>query len=450
MNRIHAKDTTQHRIRIGLTLIELMVALVIISLLAGIALPSVKETIRGQKLSRAASLVQSIIQEGQARSISRGGGGGILIERLGDANIYERCQSVRIRLVDAPPIYTGDTSSATARYQRFDGVDPNNPYLDTHFLLFDPGQAQMIRSADDIANDPTVRTLINIDDTLRLSAQGLPMTIGSIARLPSSASWTPWQRDASDIAPPSFLTDSTQYVQVQVYPREYNTDLRRHAGHDVSFSITRSPRFAIANPLDLPTGTVIDLTASGIGRYGNDFSPMFIERYDVSGIYVPNYMDDSKAPFGVGPFDYDAIIVLFGSRGEVSRVLGNYWNTSTNSVVFGDIPVTGDIYLLVGEGGQLKPFPEEQLEDQDTNPLTDEASDGTTPLLNAESIWVTIKARSGEVITSAWTDPTNNSTNLIPPPIGTPDNDVERGNRIQQVIGLTRTGAIETQDTGSR
>ena len=72
----------QRRTRSGFTLVELMVALAVISLLSAIALPAVKNSLRGQKVSRSASLLKSAIEEGRARSIASGGGGGIIIDRL--------------------------------------------------------------------------------------------------------------------------------------------------------------------------------------------------------------------------------------------------------------------------------------------------------------------------------------------------------------------------------
>ena len=54
------------------------------------------------------------------------------------------------------------------------------------------------------------------------------------------------------------------------------------------------------------------------------------------------------------------------------------------------------------------------------------------------------------VLDDVWIDPTDQNTSLIPAPLGSPDNDTQRAARTQQVISLTRSGATETQDTGSR
>lgn len=441
---MHAGNLPHRRPAVsGLTLIELMVALAIISVLAGISLPTVKTMIEGQRDSRAASVVQAAIEAGRARSIARGGGGGILIERLGNRNIFERSQAIQIRFVDAPPVYTGDTNHATVRYRNLvDPANPLNPGIDRHVVLFDNRQAQIIRSAMDISNE-VEPTLINIGNTMRLGNEGFPMTIVGFLRLPAGAPWVDWARPG-EAAPAGFPNN---YVTAVLAPQEAGTNLRRHNKRDMPFEIIRSPRPAIAMPSELPTGTAIDLTASGIGRYGNEFSPMEIQR---------NYLDANARPFATNTPDYGSILILFGARGEVSRVLATRWvvdpdgngDPSDSRPIYGDLPLTGDIHLLVGKLGQVKPLPPDQLEDNDPNPLQDEADDGTTPLLDPDSIWVTIKARTGEVITSAWTDPTDENLPLVPAVAGT-ENDAQRQTRIRTVIGRVRSGAVRSQDLGS-
>jgi type II secretory pathway pseudopilin PulG len=444
-----------------LTLVELLVALAVISVLAGIALPAVKNTLKGQRINRAASLLQSAIQEGRARAIASGGGG-VIIDRIGDETIQERSQSIRIRMADAPLPYTGDTAAATAKYQFIaDGSSagtgaaqiqnpagprgalpplpspaPTQPFRDHHVLLFDGSlQPQILRSARDIANG-ALPTLINPQDVIRIGNAGLPMRIERLVELTASTAppWAFWTTSE-----PMPILYPTNYVMVEVVPQEVNTDLRLYSGSDISFSISKSPRPAIAMPVEMPKGTAIDLTVSGIGRFGNEFSPMFVDG---------NYLTTTAAPFTSGTLDYHSIYILFGSRGEVSRVVSAALVSGVPQLV--EYPVTGDVHLLVGQAGETKTEPEEQLEDNDPNPLGDEAKNGTTPLLHAESIWVTIRARNGEVLSSPWidpTDPTDPATQLIPPVVGVPT-DASHQARIRTVIGRTRTAAVDSRDGG--
>ncbi|TWU47946.1 pilus assembly FimT family protein [Rubripirellula reticaptiva] len=421
------------RSRAALTLVELMVALAVISVLAGIALPTVKSTIQGQKLSRAATLLQSAIEEGRARSIATGGGGGIIIDRSGIENINQRCDSTRVRFATVSPPYTGDTPGATVKIGVATGTFVRNDVIS---IWFDPTSIQARRAVDDILAEQadstlTVRTKpINPGDFVQLGGGGLMLRATDVMQYGTVAF-----RNAAGITA-SQLSDAdvTNWVWIQVERMEPQLNLRRFVGQDVSFQINRSPRPAISMPVDLPRGTAIDLTSSGVGRFGNQFSPMFIDG---------NYIDTTLAPFVGTPRDYQSIYVLFGRRGEVSRVLGGVLSGGVIELL--EIPVTGDIFFLVGEGGEIKP--EDPLEDADSNPIEDAKKDGRTPLLDSSSIWVSIKVRSGEVIASPWIDPTDSTSNLIGGAPTVPTN-ATRQKRIEDVLGRTRSAAVEVREDG--
>ncbi|MGB7325766.1 MAG: prepilin-type N-terminal cleavage/methylation domain-containing protein [Rubripirellula sp.] len=428
-----ARPAESLRSRAALTLVELMVALAVISVLAGIALPTVKSTIQGQKLSRAATLLQSAIEEGRARSIATGGGGGIIIDRSGIENINQRCDSTRVRFATVSPPYTGDTPGSTVKIGVANGAFVRNDVIS---IWFDPTSIQARRAVDDILAeqaDPTltVRTKpINPGDFIQLDNGGLMLRATDVMRYGTVAF-----RDAAGITAAQLSdVDVVNWVWIEVERLEPQLNLRRFVGQDVSFQVNRSPRPAISMPVDLPRGTAIDLTSSGIGRFGSQFSPMFIDG---------NYIDTTLAPFVGTPRDYQSIYVLFGRRGEVARVLGGVLVGGVVELL--EIPVTGDIFFLVGEGGEIKP--EDPLEDADRNPLEDAKKDGRTPLLDSSSIWVSIKARSGEVIASPWIDPTDSTSNLIggAPTVST---NATQKKRIEDVLGRTRSAAVEVREDG--
>ncbi len=419
--------------RAALTLVELMVALAVISILAGIALPTVKNTIQGQKLSRAASLLQSAIEEGRARAIAGGGGGGIIIDRSGGENIATRSDSTQVRFATVSPPYRGDTPGATVKIGVNAGALVRNDIIT---VWFDPTSIQARRAADDrLAEkaDPSLAVRvkpINPGDFIQVDDGGLLMRVAD-----TMGYGTPALRNTAGMTNAQISdADVVNWIWFQVERLEPQTNLRRFVGQDVSFQVTRSPRPAIALPIELPRGTAIDLTSSGIGRYGNQFSPMFIDG---------NYIDPSLPPFVGTPRDYQSIYVLFGKRGEITRVLGGVLVGS--AIQLTDIPVTGDVYFLVGEGGEIKPA--DPLEDADSNPLADAKKDGRTPMLDPSSIWVSIKSRSGEVIASPWIDPTDRSFNLIGGGPPTPTN-ASQQLRIQEVLGRTRSGAVEVREDG--
>ncbi|TWT93666.1 pilus assembly FimT family protein [Neorhodopirellula pilleata] len=417
--------------RSALTLVELMVALTIVSILAAISLPTVKNTLRDQKLARAAGLLRSAIEEGRARSIA-GGGGGVIIDRLGKDSIAQRCSSNRIRFATAPKPYTGDIALELALIGVNAGGTPDDFTDDTIALWFRSSALQLTRSASDLSSGTRFRTLINYGDEVLLGDAGLRFTIQTIdfgtATLRASDG-LPAALFAAPNLPPT-------WVRVQVVANEQNLNMLRFRGTQSRFSIFRSPRPAIAMPIEMPQDTMIDLSVSGLGRYGNQFSPMAIEG---------NYLDVAIAPFNSVSVDYESVMILFGARGEVSRVLLT-WSDGSQT----DLPVIGDIHLLVGRGGEVKTAPEDQLEDTDPNPIADDADDGITPLLDQESIWVTIKSRTGEIVTSNWTDPTDDSTSLIATGnTAITDLDLRQQDRIQRTIGRVRASAVASSDIGT-
>ncbi|MFK8112771.1 MAG: Tfp pilus assembly protein FimT/FimU [Rubripirellula sp.] len=427
-------------VRLGFTLVELMVALAVISVLAGIALPTVKNSLRSQRVARGASLLQSAIEEGRARSIFAGGGGGIIIDRIGSEVIEERSASVRVRMATTPPAYSGDVGNSTVKL----GVNQNgtiaNVNDDIVALWFDRSAVQIRRSAQDIVAG-AVPTLINVGDLVSVGDAGLPMRINSIAfgTIANRAGDGLLASDVPDADLTPAAPEDPYWVRVVVDRPEINLNLTRFVGQDMPYTITRTPRPAISMPIEMSPGTAIDLTASGFGRFGNQFSPMAIEG---------NFVAAGSNPFLTGTRDYQSIYILFGSRGEVSRVLAAAIIPPATVPVLADIPVTGDIHFLVGQAGKIKSTPADQLEDSDPDALADEAKDGKTPLLDTESIWVTIRARNGEVISSPWIDPTPSTTALVPAVIPNPT-DAQQQNRIQIVIGRTRSAAVDSRDMGS-
>ena len=423
------------RMRRALTLVELMVAIAVISVLAGIALPTVKNSLKGQRLNRAASLLQSAIEEARGRSIANGGGSGIIIDRVGIDNVSQRCESTRVRLASTPPSYTGEPGGDRLVI----GVNPGTLVAnDVIAFWFSPYATQMVRAATDLNASANEQTLFRPGNYVQLSGGSVPFRITNIA-FGTAALRTSDNVDA--VVP---LGDVTAWVRVLVTRLEPQQNLRRIVGTQASFHVTREPRAAIAAPIELTRGAAIDLTSSGVGRYGNQFSPMFAEG---------NYIDTTLAPFtNAAPINYQSIFIIFGARGEVSQVIASV-STVPGSPVSVEIPLTGDIFLLVGDAGEVKTDPSEQLEDTDPDASADDARDGIAPVLNKESIWVTIKVRNGDIVSSAWIDPTDQDSAtdpLVPTPANVPPIDnVNQQNRIQTVLGRTRSGAVDGRSLGS-
>ena len=107
----------------GFTLIELLVALTIASVLTAIALPTLKESLRQNALSRSASLVKGAFINARAQAITTGRPFGLVIERRlndlgsGDPTTMDFVPAnyaTRLYYVQSPIEYRGDVETAIA------------------------------------------------------------------------------------------------------------------------------------------------------------------------------------------------------------------------------------------------------------------------------------------------------------------------------------------------
>ena len=111
-----------HRNR-AFTLVELLVALTIASVLTAIALPTLKDSLRQNALSRSASLVKGAFINARAQAIRTGRPFGIVIERrrndlgsgsLNQLDLLTTNYATRLYYVQTPIEYRGDVTGAAA------------------------------------------------------------------------------------------------------------------------------------------------------------------------------------------------------------------------------------------------------------------------------------------------------------------------------------------------
>ena len=119
-NSMPPRHATQ--VRSAFTIIELLVALVIVSVLTIIALPSLKEAFRQDALARSASVVQSAFLNARAQAMRSGRPFGVVIQRLrndvgggavSNLNLLTANYSTRLYFVQSPMEYQGDIPNAS-------------------------------------------------------------------------------------------------------------------------------------------------------------------------------------------------------------------------------------------------------------------------------------------------------------------------------------------------
>lgn len=422
------------RIRLGLTLVELLIVMGILSLLAAVALPNIKTMIKQQRLSRSAADVQAYINAARSKAIGDGQQYGVIIERSGFDSAINRSQSTRLRFAYAPPDYAGDVPEALA------------VVLPTGNLAFSPAHAPTLvaaaqqRAAQRNGNvvDPIVRPL----DQILLGAVGVMLEIQDIrfatandfewnnalspnleynipGFVPDSSGGSFWPDPDGPAGPIQVGTVDPTDAQISGWPvLVLNTAnaadfdaaerIRRVLlpGTTVPFKIKRRPRPSILTPLDMTDGTVVDLNYSGIGIGNFTFSPAAIEG-DVSGGSrafrpAPLTAADPPAP------DYDSVTIMFDSQGSVSEVYLSAAGVSEFTVAdpFPRVrlpafrqDVQSNIFLLVGRSGNVRPGDAATGIAGAAGPLGFDRA-GISNLLDLEAVWIVINRQTGEVFTS--------------------------------------------------
>lgn len=111
------------RLSRAFTLVELLVALAIATVLTAVALPSVKEALKQNIVARSAAVVKGAFLNARAQAVRTGRPFGVVIERqrdtIGDGapaqlNFFNASYSTRLYYVQTPLIYRGDVEKASA------------------------------------------------------------------------------------------------------------------------------------------------------------------------------------------------------------------------------------------------------------------------------------------------------------------------------------------------
>lgn len=361
-------------LRHGVTLVELLIVMAVIVLLAGLTLPSVKSMLKDQRISQAARIVQGFAESARARAIANGRRVALVLERarpdaaggLGSEGLIANDTCVRMSLGEVFPPYEGDWSGTTARI--YDELPSGSPDGFADFLEIPASQSASLVGGN---------ALVTAGDVVELADRNQGFVVMAVAG-PINSSHTGASVVRIALANPPLATTGSRSNE-PVWP--ISPELS--SGAEVSFRIYRKPAKMMAGSVTLPRGTCVDLSVSGVGPSGREFSTRGITPGSVAS---------------PAPGDYGAVYIVFGPRGTVEIAYYQNQAISGGNIVRGIVRVlpSGIFHLLVGRTDQVDPgF---------GTPTAMSAASGREDfepnVLDSANVWVSMNPYSGMIYSS--------------------------------------------------
>jgi type II secretory pathway pseudopilin PulG len=337
----------------GMTLIELLVVVFIMMLFVAAAAPLVNPNTVDRKIREASRQVNAYIAEAKAHAAQRNRPVGIAFDRATAVREGARDSNLvsRMFLVEVPPIYTGATIGETCRLTE---VPNNGNAQDTAFVTSNTINGYQPRKFRinffTSSGNPTTMLDYLIASYVK---PGNHESVAISIRLNARASYLGGYVDCDN----NGSTPSCTYYVWSLYGSSiYNW--AANSG-DLSYQIALPPMMTGDTPLELPTGSIVDLQFSGSATNGDQF------------------FDNTRA-------NASPTIVLFTPGGSVSAILqGN-----------GFVNAPGKCHFLIGSSKVA-------IEARDMTPGNEANRNFTNSLLNdASSSWVSISSQTGHVSTS--------------------------------------------------
>ena len=279
--------------RPAVTLLELLVTILILSILMAMAIPVLQPALENETLREGARLLNTALGMARAKAMETGRSWGVLFEPQ-DSNPNG---VLNLHFVEVQPPYTGDFVSSKMRIHSFPSGTSNEVDM---FVSFPAGEFEPATT----------------NDRFRLDYKGHEYLVTGV-------NW------ATNI-----ITISREGVQLPVISRDI-TDGTPCANPDTNpceplyaFQFFRRPATSSMAPVQLPGGVAVDLSVSGFNT-----NP-------TSG--------DFPSMFQVDPLGAESVIVTFASNGRLDRV---YHFNSTDVRPQRGVRPTQSLHFLVGRPG---------------------------------------------------------------------------------------------------
>ncbi|MCC9609303.1 prepilin-type N-terminal cleavage/methylation domain-containing protein [Blastopirellula sp. JC732] len=351
--------------RRGVTLVELLVVVTLLSILLGIAATAARTGTRGKKQREAARQVNAFLAGARTRAVELGRSVGVEIV---NNRPNEPQAGITLFMVETPPAYAGDTTSAVCE------------------MTEKPSAALGGRTATLRFNISTTSLLyddnfLKVNDVVFLGYSKQPYRVAQVNPLDNMS--TPVTRsvviawNVDQPAPLSWIGASG------VFMAPYPTS---------TFRIYRQPQRNNVSPLQMPTGSCIDLLFSGLGTTGQE-----LRSYDDTNSAVP----DESYPK-----------IMFSPNGTVDAFYVQPKGTAaTTSIATASGLPTGNINLLIGRYEKVIAVREAGFNgvsiasagNAATGPIYaifNSPSSNETNIADPEAFWVSINRLTGHIVTS--------------------------------------------------
>lgn len=387
----------------GLTLIELLVTLGIITLIAALVLPTVKGLLSSRKASQAGLLVRNYLEAARARAIASGREVSVVLERV-SSRVYDDDGDGVIQFLDL------NGNSRIDPEEIFSATANNNlSELQSNYRVYNscirmglaeeqrPSDAQSLginATVTDNSSPPItyssienrgnngnyVQLALRTDQTTTPVIENLfrlqPYNNTSVLALPLQISFKGNKYPIVFVGQrPNFpgpgLTEFTLSIpssNSMEFSELINPPNEPPALGLYPFKFHLPPRFLSMQNLTMPRGTCIDLSLSGFGtsrRIGvldnSGSSSSFAQgdyrlRFSTDWIsQITNAAPGSLTPISL-PSELRPVILVFGKTGALVRVYANHdMPTTSGRPAWGlkQIDVVDDVYLHVGKIDQV-------------------------------------------------------------------------------------------------
>lgn len=352
--------------RPGMTLVELLVVIAIIVGVSAVVLPTLKESLKDQKITQASRQLLGLVESCKAQAFATGRPVGISLERLGGDSFEQASSSIQVvRLEELPP-YTGDFQDSGA------------------YLRSSTGSAILSQALISQRDAAGLMNIASVGDSISFGDFDERFVITAIASLSE-------QLPGAVAAQPVYRVSFRNGSGTGPYPPLLFSDsVRGNTQIKIPFKLYRKPVRNELFVLQFPKNICLDLSCSGIANSMSSAGFSGIE-FSVEAIATP----DSWPVYS----DFGPVTIMFAPNGDVYRV-GTGAGVRGNSFT----PV-GDVYLLLG---RLDRVSEDRLAGgiptADRNGLLGN-------LMSSESLWIKI-SRSGGRVTSASVDGLGTATTL--------------------------------------